>query len=237
MTGTLGDPYNSEMNNPIRECAIITVETLDGVLLDGAWYPSPETDQGALLIHGRAQNFYSSVVGWLTPHLADLGFSALSLNMRDHDHAEIDGITNSNFDVRAGIDFLNRNGSRAILLVGISYGSNKASLFIQETSKYNVILSGLILMSVGGVKSYQPQVWADVLQSIRFLTDPLLVLQAKTDEYITNPESRGQEMLMAASRSREKRLVVIDKADHGFSRHREEVIGQINSWLKFTNVP
>jgi len=71
---------------------LITVETADGVELDGALY-RPDDDarqrsQAVLMVHGLTWNFYRGPSRWLPPLLADAGYTCLSLNMRDHDKTE-----------------------------------------------------------------------------------------------------------------------------------------------------
>lgn len=206
---------------------LITVRTSDGVALDGAWYPATGVEIAALLIPGRAQNFYTSVVRWLAPMLAKHGIPALALNTRDHDHAEIDGIPAGSRDIAAGLDFLAARGYPRYLLAGISYGSNKAALFAPQAGPE---LAALLLGPVGGIKSYRADVWAQALDGLGHVTAPTLILQAGADEHIPQPELAGEEAAAAASGA-DVQLVVIPGADHGFSAHEEEVEEVLTRWL------
>ncbi len=212
---------------------LITVRTSDGVNLDGCWYQGTSSGLGALLIPGRAQNFYTSVVRWLAPFLAEQGIPSLALNMRDHDHAEIDGIPESGLDLEAGLAFLASRGCDRYLLAGISYGSNKAALFLRQASSQP---AAVLLGPVGGIKSYRPDLWGQVVDCLRGMTAPLLVLQAGADEYISEPEPAGREMVAAAVASRSTRMAVVAGANHGFSEHKEEVKTIVSDWLK-TSLP
>ncbi len=138
---------------------IITTTTEDNINLDGAWYSNAEGKTAVLLVHGRGQNFYTSVVRWLAPHLQNNGFACLALNMRDHDHSEINGIPDAVTDIAAGVNFLAQAGYSKILLVGVSYGSNKTALFLEKQTA-DIEIVGLVLLSAGGIKSYVPDLWS-----------------------------------------------------------------------------
>jgi len=216
-------------NPPSLNLELVAVTTVDGVELDGAWYRGAPSQVGALLIPGRAQNFYTSVVRWLAPFLAGRGIPTLSLNTRDHDHSEIDGVPASVQDIEAGLAFLKAQGCTQPLIAGVSYGSNKVALYVAQANQQPL---GVILLSVGGIKLYRPELWADVLAGLGCLTAPLLVITAAGDEYMKDTHIPGQEMVAAAARSKSAVMTAVEGANHGFSQHKEEVKRIVGKWLE-----
>lgn len=209
---------------------LVTVNTKDGIKLDAAWYPTSGSKIGVLLVHGKAQNFYTSIVRWLAPYFSRIGFSSLALNMRDHDHAEIDGIPDAVRDIEGGVNYLMDQGIEKILLVGASYGSNKVVLYLPEAKKSDWLL-GLILLSVGGIKSYLPDLWKEVVKITQSSTFPLLVIQAGADEHVHLPREAGEELISASATQAQAHFTIIDGANHGFSNNQEDVYKEINNWL------
>jgi len=209
---------------------LVTLKTDDGVLLDGAYYSSKNTDLGVLLVHGRGQNFYTGIVRWLAPHFSEQGTSSLALNMRDHDSNEVDEIHKSKFDIDAGVQFLLSQGCKQIILVGASYGSNKVALYV-SLSLTKGDLYGVVLLSVGGVREYIPDLWAHVLDSLSKLETPILVIQGEKDEYISKPEESAREVLCACKLNAKSMLNLVPGADHGFTNQKKEVTKIIDTWL------
>jgi pimeloyl-ACP methyl ester carboxylesterase len=209
---------------------LVTLNTKDGIELDAAWYPTSGSKTGVLLVHGKAQNFYTSIVRWLGPFFYRKGFSSLALNMRDHDHGEIDGIPGAVHDIRSGVNFLIGQGIEKILLVGASYGSNKVVLYLPEAKKTERLL-GLILLSAGGIKSYLPNLWKEVVEIIQTSPFPLLVIQAGADEHVPLPREAGEELINASANPAKAHFTIIDGANHGFSNNQEDVYKEINNWL------
>jgi len=208
---------------------LVSFKTRDNLLLDGAWYPA-NIKIGVLLMHGKGQNFYTSIVRWLAPFLNQLGFSCLSMNTRDHDHGEIDGIKQADFDIRAGINYLLSKNIEYVVVVGVSHGSNKVILSQYLIEIHKKIL-GVILLPVGGVKFHYPDIWENVLSSAKALYAPMLIIQAGDDEFIPHSKEIGGELIDASVNCQNKELFVIKGANHGFSNHKEVVLEIIKDWL------
>ncbi|HYL81715.1 MAG TPA: alpha/beta fold hydrolase, partial [Candidatus Acidoferrum sp.] len=125
--------------------------TTDGVRLAGAlWIPAtPDWKRPALLlVHGYAGNFYEE---WppLAERLAARGFSALALNMRDHDRTpQTSRFEDNRLDIEAGIRLLAQRGATRIALLGQSLGTNRVLFYLAETQDPRV--SDLILMAPPG---------------------------------------------------------------------------------------
>lgn len=212
---------------------LVTFETSDGLSLDGAWYPNNERNFGAIILHGKGQNFYSAIGRWLAPYLSTLGISSLAMNMRDHDHRELSDVEFADNDITAAVDYLREKGIEKFLLVANSYGSNKAVLYLSnEHIKDRMI--GLVLLSAGGSKTDSPDLWKKVLENLRGITVPLLVIQAGADEFVGQPREAGMELIHASLASSQNSLIVIDGANHSFSNRKEAVCNEFKKWLMVT---
>ena len=93
---------------------LTTCTTADGVMLDGALYAAPRPAPSAaqvLVVHGLGWNFYQGPSRWLPPRLAAMGYTTLSINLRDHDLKEPKDFDLAYHDLRAGVDFLYGHGA------------------------------------------------------------------------------------------------------------------------------
>jgi pimeloyl-ACP methyl ester carboxylesterase len=89
---------------------------------------------GVALIHGYGSNFYSGAPGHLAPRLAERGFVAIAVNLRDHDSGPKTTLFEENrFDVQAALDELDRRGAVPVALVAHSLGTNSALHYAVET--------------------------------------------------------------------------------------------------------
>jgi len=126
---------------------LIRVCTEDSARLTGLLYRSDKTRNrtGILPIHGTNGNFYSNVVGFIAPELADCGYTALAMNLRNHDHL----FATSRFedcllDLKAGIARLKDEGCDRIVLIGHSLGCTEAVFYLAQTHDPSV--AALVLM-------------------------------------------------------------------------------------------
>ena len=115
---------------------LLQVCTEDGVRLTGMLHrPKREPRHtGILPVHGTNSNFYSSVAGFIAPKLAELGYVALAMNLRNHDHL----FATSQFedcipDIRAGITRLKDAGCDQIVLIGHSLGCTEVVFYLAKT--------------------------------------------------------------------------------------------------------
>lgn len=106
---------------------LVRLPTPDGKETAGALYlpPGRPPRGGVVLVHGYGGNFYSGVPAHLAPALADRGFAALAVNLRDHDAGPKTTLfEEGRWDVQAAIDALDRRGAGPIVLAGHSLGTN-----------------------------------------------------------------------------------------------------------------
>src|ERR1700730_1687681 len=111
---------------------LVTINTADGVELDGAMY-QPEAKQeraaSVLMVHGLTWNFYRGPSRWLPPLLAASGYPCLSLNMRDHDLAEPRDFELAHHDLSAGIEYLAAENGGEIVLLAHGFACNKVACY------------------------------------------------------------------------------------------------------------
>ena len=126
---------------------LISVNTSDGIALDGAFFPaatdasSPGPVDAMLLIHGSGGRFYAPATRIMAEDLSLRGYPCLALNTRGHDTVWVDTATGvahgnafeildiSRHDLRAGVDFLAEKGYQRIGLLGHSMGAVKVTYY------------------------------------------------------------------------------------------------------------
>jgi pimeloyl-ACP methyl ester carboxylesterase len=213
---------------------LVTVETADKIELDGAWYSSPDGGlcQAAsiLIIHGLGWNFYRGPSRWLPPLFAAAGYPCLALNMRDHDLKEVKDFDLSGYDIAAGIAFLERHGPGEVVLLGHGYGCNKLLCYSRLSGDRRPFRR--ILMTLGAIKAYKPEVWESVLASSAEIRGEMLVIQGAEDPLIS-ARDRAAELSRAAGRVKLE-IVLLEGGDHYFNARHDAVIRCILDWLNRT---
>jgi alpha-beta hydrolase superfamily lysophospholipase len=105
-------------------------ETAAALFLPGTRPPRA----GVVVVHGYGGNFYSGVPGHLAPALAQRGFAALTVNLRDHDTGPKTTLfEEGRWDVLAAVDELTRRGAEPVAIVGHSLGTNTVLHLAAET--------------------------------------------------------------------------------------------------------
>ena len=181
---------------------LITFRTLDGVALDGAWY-RPENGArpgtAALLVHGKARNFYTGPSRFLAPHIVDRGLAVLAINRRGHDviyskpgvrepaGAAYEVFADSQHDVLGAADWLAEQGYPRTALVGHSFGGVASAYFAAEHPDR---VTALVLCSpAAGGPAYLERVSKEWLAG-----DALPVLLERAREI--RAAGRGEELLL-----------------------------------------
>ena len=215
---------------------LVTLETSDKIELDGAWYTPPtEVSSRAasiLIVHGLGWNFYRGPSRWLPPLFAAAGYSCLALNMRDHDLKEVQDFDLSGHDTAAGIAFLEGHGADEVVLLGHGYGCNK--LLCYSTLSGDRRPFRRILMTLGAIKAYRPEVWESVLASAAEILGETLVVQGAEDRLIAAGD-RAAELSRAAG-SANVEVVLLEGGDHYFNGRHDAVIRCILDWLSRAEV-
>ena len=106
---------------------LLRLSTGDGKETTGALFlPATRPPRaGVVVVHGYGGNFYSGVPGHLAPALAQRGFAALAVNLRDHDAGPKTTLfEEGRWDVLAAVDELARRRAEPVVVVGHSLGTN-----------------------------------------------------------------------------------------------------------------
>ncbi len=126
---------------------LISVVNKEGLRLDGAFYapadgfPDPGAVDAVLLIHGSRGNFCDPATKSMAEDLSAHGVACLTLNTNAHDTVWFNPPTgdyrgnafeileNTMSDLRAGIDYLESRGYRAIGILGHSMGAVRVTYY------------------------------------------------------------------------------------------------------------
>lgn len=140
------------------KCELVSVETEDQVVLHGAFFEGELHKPAVLILHGAAMNFYTGIGQFMPEILSPQGYACLSANHRGHDFGTapdsdkkpVLGLMRERFrdcehDLKAWIDFVQRNGFQKIILMGHSQAIPKI-LYAQNRTQFPVI-AGLVLIS------------------------------------------------------------------------------------------
>jgi pimeloyl-ACP methyl ester carboxylesterase len=210
---------------------LVTLETSDRIELDGAFY-SPRAEgpcQAAsiLIVHGLGWKFYRGPSRWLPPLLAAAGYPCLALNMRDHNQKEVQDFELSGNDIAAGVAFLEGHGADEVVLLGHGYGCNKVLCYSSLSGDRRRFRR--ILMTLGAIKAYRPEVWESVLASAAEIRGETLVVQGAEDPLIA-ARDRAAELSRAAVGAKIE-TVLLEGSDHYFHGRHDAVIRCILDWL------
>lgn len=182
---------------------LITFRTPDGVALDGAWYrPGNGGRPGvaALLVHGKARNFYAGPSRFLVPHIVERGFAALAINRRGHDviyskpglrepaGAAFEVFADSQQDILGAADWLATQGYPRVVLVGHSFGGVASTCFAVQHSARVVAL--VLCSAAAGGPAYLERVSKDWLAGDAL---PVLLERARG----MRAAGRGEDLLLA----------------------------------------
>jgi len=140
------------------KCELVSVETEDQVVLNGAFFEGDPQKPAVLMLHGAAMNFYTGIGRFMPEILSPQGFACLSANHRGHDFGTapdsdkkpVLGLMRERFrdcehDVRAWVGYLVRCGFKEIVLMGHSQAIPKI-LYAQNRAQFPGI-AGLVLIS------------------------------------------------------------------------------------------
>lgn len=209
---------------------LVTVLTADGVDLDGALYESPASfgpRARVLMVHGLTWNFYRGPSRWLPALLAEVGYACLSLNMRDHDLQQPKDFDLSYLDLRAGLDYLRRRNGTPVVALAHGYACNK--LICYPAWSGDSRLRYYVLTTLGGVKTYRPELWEQVLHLAPRLEGNVLLIQGAADPNI-DVHARAEELVSAATGANVE-VVMLEGGNHYFDGCHAELAATVSGWL------
>jgi alpha-beta hydrolase superfamily lysophospholipase len=129
--------------DPNTRGEIVSFQTSDGVRLHGALYTNGRArsdDIAVIGTHGAASNFYTSVVGFLSPALPSHGYPTLAMNLRCHDRFYATSIfEDCEKDLAAGVRFMKEQGYSRIILFGHSLSVTQILYYMARSQEASVI--------------------------------------------------------------------------------------------------
>jgi pimeloyl-ACP methyl ester carboxylesterase len=137
----------------------VALTTSDGVRLSGILYrpAAVSSPVGLMLVHGFGGNFYGAYFPYLGRAAAQHGMVVLALNMRDHDSGpKTSDFTDNQGDIAAGVEHLRSLGTRKIVLLGQSMGTNRV-LYYQAASADSSVVATVLVSGPGNL--FQWNVW------------------------------------------------------------------------------
>ena len=167
---------------PSRSVEQITLTTRDGARLNGIFYrPAARPRQTAiLLVHGFGGNFYSEYFPVFAQAAAELGYSCLALNMRDHDTGpKTSDFAGNEADIAAGVGYLRERSYSRLVLLGQSMGTNRVLYYQAAGGDSNVIATVLVS---GPGNLFEWNVWQFGRKKAQATVDEALAMQAAGQE-------------------------------------------------------
>lgn len=197
---------------------------LEALLNSGAANPT----HAALICHPHP-SFGGTMHNKVTFHamkaLNSFGFPALRFNFRgtglsqgEHDH----GIGEAD-DVRAGLDWLDREFHLPIIFAGFSFGAAIGLRAACPDNRVKAVIGLGVPVRPVDERSYS-------LDFLNSCAKPKLFVSGSRDQF--GPRTQLEEMFNAATEP--KKLVIIESADHFFEGRLKEMREAIESWLKDT---
>src|ERR1700760_2512068 len=108
----------------VAEGRLVSFKNSKGTKLDGALFTTDkvaERDIAVISTHGAANNFYSSVTGFLSPALPFHGYPTLSMNLSCHDRSYSKfAFEDCELDFAAAVKFMQGLGYKRFVLFGHS---------------------------------------------------------------------------------------------------------------------
>ena len=130
---------------------LVRLGTADGREAAGALHaPAGRPVRGGIvLVHGYGGNFYSGPTAELARVLAERGYAALAVNLRDHDGGPKTTLFEDlRWDVQAAVDALARGGVAPLAILGHSLGTNTVLAYVAEAGDPRV--RALVLLAPVG---------------------------------------------------------------------------------------
>lgn len=197
---------------------------LEALLNSGAANPT----HAALICHPHPSyggTMHNKVAFHAMKALNSFGFPALRFNFRgtglsqgEHDHGigEVD-------DVRAALDWLDREFHLPIIFAGFSFGAAIGLRAACPDDRVQAVIGLGVPVRPVDERSYG-------LDFLNSCAKPKLFVSGSRDQF--GPRTQLEEMFNAATEP--KKLVIIESADHFFEGRLKEMREAIEAWLKDT---
>lgn len=200
---------------------------LEALLNDGA----AEATHAAVVCHPHplfGGTLHNKVVFHTMKALNSFGFPVLRFNFRgtglsqgEHDHGvgEVD-------DVRAALDWLDREFHRPLLFAGFSFGAAVGLRAAYADPRVAALIA--VGTPVGPVAAGEEEPRNYTFDFLRDCIKPKLFVSGARDQF--GPRSKLEALV--ASLAEPKKLVIIEGADHFFEGRLRELREAIEGWVK-----
>src|SRR6266581_1264886 len=186
---------------------------------------SPDATHAALVCHPHPEyggTLHNKVVFHAMKALNSFGFPVLRFNFRgaglsqgEHDHGlgEVD-------DVRAALDWLDREFDLPIIFAGFSFGAAVGLRAASDPRVKSVIALGLPVAPLDD-RTYD-------FGFLHSCTKPKLFVSGSRDQF--GPRAELEKLVITLSEP--KKLIIVEGADHFFEGRMRELRETIEAWLR-----
>lgn len=214
----------------------VTLETEDGLLLDAWWIPAEQPRAGMLFLHGNAGNISHRLRS--LQQFNRLGLSVLIIDYRGYGRSQ--GRTDEQgtaLDARAAWQWLLENSPAADRIIfGRSLGAAVAAELARTVDANAVILeSSFRSIPLLGQQLYPflpvrllTRIHYPVIDYIRDINAPLLVIHSEDDEII--PVAEGRAVFEAANEPKHL-LIIRGGHNNGFVISEQDYLAGIEAFL------
>lgn len=133
----------AEQSTQVAEGRLVSFKNSKGTKLDGALFTTDKVTAHKIAVistHGAANNFYSSVTGFLSPALPFHGYPTLSMNLSSHDRFYSKfPFEDCELDFAAAVKFMQRLGYKHFVLFGHSLSVTQAIYYVARSQEPSVI--------------------------------------------------------------------------------------------------
>ena len=203
-----------------------------------AIYTPAATDNPAgavILIHGMGVHpDWPQVINPLRTQLPEKGWATLSLQMPILPNGKIEKdyvivFVEASGRIKAGIDFLEKQGIKPVVLVGHSLGATMAANFLATVGDSRVkAFTGI------GMKSNRPEPELNNIISLTQIQLPVLdIYGSNSVEHIVNSAPHRADVMTKTGHS-SSRQVRIEGANHFYKGHEDQLLATITTWLALT---
>jgi pimeloyl-ACP methyl ester carboxylesterase len=196
-------------------------------------YTEAEEDQGraVIVMHGTGIHpDWQQVVQPLRVGLIEHNWNTLSIQMpilpNEAEYAEYAPLYDEVAPrINAAIDFLRKNGSKEIVLIGHSQGAAMAAYYLSIT-KQNV--NGFVAI---GMASLADDVRMDSINSLKKITVPVLDIYGEDDleEILISVDDRAGAAKQAGNKNYTQ--VKVAGSNHFFDGKEDELVEAVAAWL------
>ena len=199
---------------------------LEALLNSGGENPT----HAAMICHPHPQfggTMHNKVVFHAMKALNSFGFPVLRFNFRGTglSEGEHDFGRGEEDDVRAALDWLDREFHLPLIFAGFSFGAAVGLRAACPDNRVKAVIGLGVPVSPVEERTYD-------LDCLRFCAKPKLFVSGSRDQF--GPRAKLEELVSSAAGP--KKLVIIDSADHFFEGRLREMRETIETWIRETIV-